>query len=331
MKNFIIILLILLSYEAYSQLIKGTILDKDTKKPIDFAVAYFAGTFSGVNTDKNGYFELDISKNRSMSLTISALGYYSKSITDFSPEKQLVVWLTPKVFELNEVVIAGNLKNREKNLRLFRKQFLGETPNGRLCKITNENDISLVMKNDTLEAFASKPILIENNALGYRITFFLDRFEYDENNLMVFISGNILFNQDLATKDSETEKLERERRSAYYGSKMQFFRALWDNKLDSEGFAVRDSMNKAVLSDKLNGRGENNTKFLKHHAAVWIKYRSEAVESCLEIFGDSLYFDKNGASVEGIRWHGKMGNQRIGDTLPFEYFTKGALTKESDQ
>jgi len=332
--------LIASSLNAYNQVIKGTILDKDSKKPIDYATIYFPGTFVGTNTDKEGNFELDISKNISLPLTISAFGYNSINITDFSA-KQLKVYLAPKVFELDEIVIGDinrkkNKREREKNLKLFRKLFLGETPNARFCKILNENDITLINENDTLKVFSSKPILIDNNALGYKITFFLDKFEYGVNEHITFFKGNILFNQDLAIKDSQAEKFERKRRIAFNGSRMQFFRALWDNKLDSTGFTVKDSINNKVLGSSIIAPSDDQfaRKYFKYRGDLSVKYGSENKEvtlssllasqrtsgigSRLSILSDSVYFDRNGASIEGTRWYGRMGIHRIADTLPFE-------------
>ena len=53
MKKIFFLLLLIFSWsKAYNQILKGTILDNDTKKPIDFAVAYFSGTFIGTTADK---------------------------------------------------------------------------------------------------------------------------------------------------------------------------------------------------------------------------------------------------------------------------------------
>ena len=358
-KYFIIILLIISCGNGYSQVLKGTILDKDTKKPIDYAVAYFAGTFTGTNADKNGNFELDISKNKAMPLTISAMGYYSVNITDVSDGKPLAVYLAPKVFELNEFVIGpGNIKKdkreREKNLKLFRKQFLGETPNVRFCKILNENDITFRYENDTLKAFASKPILIDNLALGYRITFFLDQFEYASSEMVMYLKGNIYFNEDLKTKNSQNERFEEKRRNAYLGSRMQFFRALWDNRLDSAGFTIRDSQNKQIPYDDLlieSDSSSSDRKCLKYHERLFIRYKTDpnenvsvgtlltrsnlsvdyANKSRISILKDSVYFDKNGATADGILWYGRMSKQRFADTLPFEYYPNGNFTEDLEE
>ena len=90
---------------AYNQIIKGTILDKNTKSPIAYATVYFNTTSVGSYTDEKGSFKLDIRNIISMPLTISALGYYSINISDYSPDKDILVYLTPEVFGLKEVVV----------------------------------------------------------------------------------------------------------------------------------------------------------------------------------------------------------------------------------
>ena len=72
---------------------------------------------------------------------------------------------------MNDVVINGKslARERERNLNLFREAFLGTTANAEECEIINENDITFNYDSDrdTLKAFASKPIIINNMALGY--------------------------------------------------------------------------------------------------------------------------------------------------------------------
>ena len=165
MRRFILFFLFLNTYlVAYNQVIKGTILDQKTLDKINFAYIYFNGTSVGTNSDQNGNFELDISKNASMPLTISALGYYSVTLTDFSAANPVLVHMKPKVFELNDVVIKGKslARKRQLNLNLFREAFLGATANAEDCEIINEDDITFNYDSDTetLKSFASKPIII---------------------------------------------------------------------------------------------------------------------------------------------------------------------------
>ena len=328
MKNLLTgMILMLLSFDAYTQVIRGTVLDKDTQKPIDYAQIYFAGSFAGTCTDKDGNFELNVPKAISLPLTVNALGYFSVNVSEYRSGEPLVVYLTPRVYELNEFEIkSGNLKKdkreRERYLIQFRNQFLGRTPNARYCKILNENDIGLFAEDNVLKAFSSKPILVENKALGYKITFFLDEFKFDIKKSNINFKGNILFNQDMDEKNLQKWKYEKQRKAAYYGSKMHFFRSLWDEKLDTEHFIIRDSL-KILSGDKLTGTAcdsaGNSIKYLKYQGALWVDYGPDFRGSRLEIKKDTVYFDRNGTSVDGIRWFGKMGKQRIAEFLPMEY------------
>ena len=202
MKKIILIFLFInFNIVAYNQVIKGTILENKTRIPI-LATVYFNGTFVGTQSDLDGNFELDISKNTSMPLTISSIGYYSVNLTSFSTNKPLIIYLTPKVYEVKEVVISSKslVRKRKANLNLFKKVFLGTTANARNCKIINENDITFNYDSDrdTLKAFASKPLLIINRALGYKITYYLDRFEYSKRDRSMLFTGTLIFNEDLA-------------------------------------------------------------------------------------------------------------------------------------
>jgi len=64
----------------------------------------------------------------------------------------------------------------------------------------NEEDITFNCgsDDDTLKAFGSKPILIKNNAPGYILTYYLDKFEYYKKSYSIFFTGTIFFNMDLS-------------------------------------------------------------------------------------------------------------------------------------
>jgi hypothetical protein len=117
MKKLILIFIFLNFYiVAYNQVIKGTILDRKTDSTICIASIYINGTFVGTLSDLNGNFELDISKNGSRPITISSIGYNSVTLTDFSTDKPLLVYMTPKVYEVKEVVISSNPLSSEEKL-----------------------------------------------------------------------------------------------------------------------------------------------------------------------------------------------------------------------
>ena len=121
-RSLLLLSVISISIQLNSQIIKGSILDSSTKNPIPFAVAYFDGTSIATYADDKGSFQIDARKIQSMPLVFSALGYFSSKVVDYSPSKEIIVYLTPKTFELSEVSVAtkGNPRIRRRNLARIR-------------------------------------------------------------------------------------------------------------------------------------------------------------------------------------------------------------------
>ncbi len=318
-----ILLLFQITVISFSQVIKGTISDKNTKSAIDYASVYINGTFIGTYTDENGNFELDISKSPSMPISISAIGYYSVTLDEYSVGKPLIILLEPKVFELQEVVIKAKAINRQRraNMVIFRNEFLGTTDNGRMCDILNEEDITFNYGSDrdTLKAYASKPIIIENRALGYKITYYLDAFEFYRKDQSFFFKGNMVFTEDLTSDESKQKFYTKKRQYAYIGSRMHFFRTLWTNSLGSTGFDVKNlagillNISQYVFADK-------NGKYLKYNTSLDLYYYSRFRTSSIIFLKDKVYFYGNGYyDPSGILWEGRLAMQRVGDWLPYEY------------
>jgi hypothetical protein len=322
-KSILLLIFICFSIDSYSQIVKGTVLDKDNKKPVTHASIYISGTMVGTNSDDNGLFKLDVSKYLSMPLSISALGYDQVTLAGFSSEEPVVVYMTPKVFELKDVVISGKslIKARKANLKIFRSCFLGTTPNGLLSNILNEEDIHFKYdESDTVRAYSSKPIIIENKGLGYIVSFFLDEFEYDRRNNCWFFLGNILFNEDLNIDESLKKRYEKRRRNAFLGSKMQFLRALWNNELDSTGFQVSDIKGKNLAYKDIVIIDDDDAKFLWYPEMLVIYYRNSEPAGSIIFKEEKVYFDQSGYfDALNIIWGGKMSRQLIGDWLPYEY------------
>jgi len=322
---FILLILFNCTPSAFSQIVKGTVFDKNTKDPVGYAYLYFSGTFSGTQTDQNGNFTLDASVNRSIPLTISAIGYYSVTLNEYLTGKPLSVYLIPKVYELNEVKISAKslARKRKSNLLLFKEYFLGTTDNARECEILNESDITFNYDSDrdTLKAYALNPILIDNRALGYKITYYLDKFEYIRDKESFSFRGNISFQKDLNKEQSREEHFERKRKNAYLGSRMHFFRALWYDDLRSTGFRVG-----GVTSDNLSYKDivivDADKKFLKYNETLSISYYTKNLTG-LEFLKEKVFFSNDGYyDSDGILWEGYMANRRVGDWLPYEYIVK---------
>ncbi|MBK7626134.1 MAG: carboxypeptidase-like regulatory domain-containing protein [Bacteroidales bacterium] len=332
MKKFISLLIFSnLFLGSYSQVIKGKILDKETKNPISFAVVYFDGTSVASYTDENGIFNLDIRKNSAMPLTISALGYYSTNISDFLSAKDIIVYLTPKVFEMKDVNVSakGNPKIRKQNLAIFRKEFLGRTNNAKDCEIVNEDDIKFITSpdKDTLKAFSIKPIFIINKGLGYKITYYLNKFEYIKSGYLNQIIGNSLFDDD-TTATTDKQSFEIKRNNTYFGSKMHFIRSLWNDELKSAGYIIKNLNQqlsyKDLVRNQLSTDPSQRKKVIYYSKSIPIlfsvKWTTAKSESGMELLRNNILFDENGFyKGPGIIWHGEMAKQGIADLLPYDF------------
>ncbi len=330
MKRLVLFLLLINFFQVgYTQIVKGTIFDNSDNSKINFASIYINGTSVGTNSDQNGYFELDITKYGLLPLSISALGYNSITLKDFSREKPIEVYLAPKTFELNEVFVVAKstVKERKANLKLFRDQFLGSSYNGQNCVIKNVGDITFKNGNlrDTLKAFASKPILIVNNALGYKITYYMDKFDYCRKGKTFLYQGSAIFNEDMTSEITNKKYFEKRRKNAYLGSRSHFFASLWANKLKSNGFTIRNSEDQIINYEDIVIERSGIIKYLSYKGNLSIYYLSDSPNSMIELknTNNPVFFDSSGYfDGSNVRVIGQMAKQRIGDLLPYDYKLK---------
>jgi hypothetical protein len=317
------LLVLCLTSTVEGQLIKGIVVDEQSGLPVDYASVFFNGTFVGTTTDEKGGFELDVSKYRTRPLYISAVGYYPQVITEFNPAEIHRVLLKPRIFEIEEVsVISKSLvRKRKACMRIFEQKFIGNTTNARRCSILNEKDISFNYGSDkdTLKAYAKRALRIRNLSLGYDITYYLERFEYDRNNKTVLYTGKIIFNRDLFTDESSLKRYERRRKYAYTGSGTHFFRALWSDSLRPSGFIVKNYRTSdnvkydLIVSEDVPGR-----KYLHYGDELVINYFDNL--SYISFLKEKVYFEQDGFfDPTGIIWSGTIARQRIADFLPYEY------------
>jgi hypothetical protein len=324
------LVLLLLGSDANGQILKGTIFDKETKSPIPIAVVYFDGTSVATYTDEEGKFLLDSKSHSNLPLTVSALGYYSTVINEFSSTKDIIVYLEPKLFEFDDVTIKarGNSNIRKQNVAIFRREFLGRTSNAKECEILNEDDIRFITSKDkdTVRAYSLKPIFVTNKALGYKITYFLNKFEYVKSAYRNQLIGNSIFDEDTLSTDTEIIRLRRD--NTYYGSKMHFIRSLWRTDLKSPGYTIKNLKKQVPPSEMVRNRLSSTPgrpEKLIYYPSVLpvllsVKWVPGKADSGMELLRNNISIEENGFyKGPGILWHGEMAKQGIADLLPYDY------------
>src|SRR5262249_51930296 len=140
------------------------------------------------------------------------------------------ITLMPQPVLLNSVtVVAPQEKHRHSDYLKFLRVFLGQTSNARKCRILNPEDISVYTDRHKLIAQASKPIVIENKAMGYIIHYDLQEFSEDQAEHLVTFSGIPRFEEMIPSNSREREKWDKERDRAYFGSARHFLLSLRQN------------------------------------------------------------------------------------------------------
>jgi len=324
MKHILFVFLLLnVTLLASGQTFTGKVLDAETREPIPLASVFFHGTFAGTSTDEQGRFELDVTQYIDRPLTISAMGYFPCLLEDLDPGKSYVILLARDVFELEEVTITGKdiARRRKEYMRIFKKEFIGLTNNARRCYILNEEDITFSYEShqDTLRAIALKPLVVENDALGYHFTYHLESFEYIWETEQVSYQGSIVFTRDLALEGKKNDAYKRRRKYAYTGSSKEFIRRLWRNSLKSSGYTIRNYDTREVLLCRdVVIRDEQGRKYLKYPVPLEIFYYNES--SGVHSLKEKAFIDRDGFfDPAALMWSGKMSRQRIADFLPYEY------------
>lgn len=331
-KTILIIILCFICLPNKCQVITGAVFDKNTNRQIPFANVFINSTTIGTITDEFGNFKLVIPNNQKLPIAITSIGYVAEIISDYSSDSHLKIYLSPINYTLDEVFVfsklsAADKKKRNQNISSFKEQFLGTSLYARSCEILNENDIVIHYspESDLLQASSQKPLIIDNKALGYQITYYLNKFEFSPKHLSLNYLGSFIFKDDQKLSKLKRIIVEKKRRLAYRGSQMQFFRSLWENTLGSEGFEIKDNSNNILTYDNLVVQNDSVTKYLKFKGDIVIYNFSRMNGTPIQLQKDSVYFDKFGYyDPLGIKWFwgAEMTNQRMGDQLPFDYISK---------
>lgn len=213
----VLILVVAGFFNSSAQIITGYITDENTGKAIADALVCFDGTMHGTRTNRNGYFNLDISAYKSRPLSVCSAGYYTVSFEIESPGRPVQILMKPKIFTFKATEsIITNEETRQECIKLFKGTFLGKTRNALDCAILNEAELKFVIRDSAkLVAFISEPLQIENKSLGYMILYFLDDFELALKKEIFSFSGTVFFSEDLSAKDNTGKGFTKKREQAY--------------------------------------------------------------------------------------------------------------------
>ncbi len=90
-----------------AQTVTGTVLEAQTKKPLQGAAIRQAGTTRGAVTQSEGEFELRLSEQGERSLIISYIGYKEKEVQLSGSTKKLEIFLYPETYITDDVFVSA--------------------------------------------------------------------------------------------------------------------------------------------------------------------------------------------------------------------------------
>lgn len=226
--------------------LKGTVID-ETDKPVPGASVFLNNTSVGTTANNDGNFELFIPAGR-FELIVSSIGFqtYNQAIPSSDRATSLVIRLKIKAPELETIIIEPFEKNGwEKWGKWFTENFIGTSEYSQDCRIKNPEVLRFRNSKRThdLTVIATAPLIIENKALGYRVTYQMENFHYDFSTRYLLYAGYPFF-QNMEGSDRKQRMWERNRSDVYYGSMMHFMRLLYRNTFLKEGFEVRQLQKK---------------------------------------------------------------------------------------
>jgi hypothetical protein len=234
----------------------GRVADTEGGEAMEFTNVFLANTTSGTSTDARGLFSLSGIPPGDYDIVISRVGYVRTTrkislVPDANLE--LEIEISRKELRTDEVeVVAPDASEWRRLLERFTKEFLGETPNASHCRILNPFHLNLQFNEEsqTLIARCDTVLLIENNALGYRIAIEIEKFEMDTKEGLLRYNLYPRFEVLPHTAD-DSVRWDKRRRETYQGSMRHFLASVITGVTAEEMFAVYSGS----LDELSNGHG----------------------------------------------------------------------------
>ncbi|RCR69449.1 carboxypeptidase-like regulatory domain-containing protein [Larkinella punicea] len=228
-----------LAHGQTTAVLTGYVTDATTGKPMPLANVFINGSMRGAITDEKGAYTLTGVPLGTVEIAASFVGYQPATqkirFDNASPQK-VSFRLEPSVQMLDAVTIRGNPKGWERHLRQFKKLLFGE-PFGGQCVLVNGEVLDFKEDKGHLHATANEPLIVENQALGYRLIYALQHFDAAPSG-NVFSAGTARFEEVKPENERQANRFRRNRLIAYQGSIRHLMASLIDNTFEQAGFLV---------------------------------------------------------------------------------------------
>lgn len=183
---------------------------KDQKETLPGAAIYISGYKISTVTNNEGKFSIPNLAPGNYDVLVQMIGYlpYSKNVVIADKSVNIEALLQENTVMLKEVVIKPD-PNRMAHIALFKDFFIGKSPNAAQCKILNTNVLMINddRENGMLTVRTNEFIVIENKALGYRLKYLLEYFEYNYKSKIIFYAGHPYFEEMKGGKSKDRKSV----------------------------------------------------------------------------------------------------------------------------
>lgn len=280
----------------------GFVLNAEDKTPIVGARVFLENTSIGAITSPNGSFHIFGVPAGHHTIIASAIGYslwrQAYNFDSTNRDKIINITMVPKPVQIKEVRVYDRKKRIDttayiKELTIL---LLGVSANAEQTKILNPEVLSVSIDEDEngieiVTASASKPLLIENKSLGYRLYYYLNDCGYTKQ--VSWFDGHTFF-EEIQEQSQETMRRYKEmRRRAYFGSLRHFLRSLATESVWEEGFTIKKVSD--VTGYFHNGADLVNTdvhEIMSTTASVETRILSISTDPALEVIYNRSFIDE---------------------------------------
>jgi CarboxypepD_reg-like domain len=337
-------------------LVKGKVIDKITGASLQGASVFAQNTTFGEVSDASGNFCLRLPEG-GYTIAVTFTGYETETIRinrSLAQDSSFVFQLSANEKPLEEVSVA--ISNEvadgwEKYGGLFTDNFIGQTKFSKECVIKNPEALRFFYnkKKNRLKVLAKEPLVVDNFALGYTLTFAIDSFINEYNTKTSLFIGYPLFTAMQGTP-AQQQAWNDNRLLAYKGSMLHLMRSLYARDLQQQGFElqfiVKNNKQEYPIPLKdvyaaLNYSKDDSTgivEFYPNQPEVAVIYKSKPEDAYLQqdptikkdfqlstlafTSGETMNIESNGFfyDQEEMVSNGYLGFKKLGDMLPYDYY-----------
>lgn len=229
--------------------VSGIVLDKETGEPIPTANVYISQSTIGSYTKHDGTFEFSTNLSGVHTLVVSYIGYKTATeelnfYSDRNPYFEIELSVDP--IQMDEVEVTASNDEWQNHFHFFRRNFIGETSIASETEIENPWVIGFDEDEDgNLIARTQRPLIVVNNALGYKLSVDLIEFRWPRDGGSGYYLFHASYKEIKSERGGERRKWQRNREKVYRGSFEHFLASLYNDNLKDNDFEI-------VLADTYN-------------------------------------------------------------------------------